>query len=290
MNNNIFFFDIDGTILGASRQIRPANLDAILNLQKTGNLIFICSGRPPVSIDNSLKEAGFDGIIASAGSFIYVGKEKIFEKSIDRSLLEQTLRLFAESEIYPTLETENAVYQHPEASAMFIQMGRDQLTDNLEMLRRFEDLRKAFVTVPLKEFDIEKTPVPKLSFMARDKEKFKRCLPFLKEHYNVVMFDHFKSAFIHGELIQKSCTKGDAVRFLSEYYDIPLSDTWGFGDSMNDYEMIQACGHSYASVEAPDNLKAIADGEFLPPDEDGMALLLTTEVPGFSPACDSGAH
>ncbi len=278
MNRNLFFFDVDGTILGNSRKVRPANLNAILALKEQGHLIFICSGRAPVSIDRSLKEAGFDGMIASAGSFIFVGKEKIFEKDIDRTLLEQTLQLFADHDIYPALETEKAVYQHPEASAMFIQMGKDKLKGNLEMLRRFEDLRRAFVTVPLGKFDMNTTPVPKISFMARGRQQFEECLPFLKEHYHIVLFDWFKSGtksdFLQGELIQKSCTKGDAVRFLCDYYDIPLSDTWGFGDSMNDYQMIKVCGHSYVSVESPNELKAIADGEFLPPDEDGMAGLL----------------
>ncbi len=278
MSRSLFFFDIDGTILGNSRHVRPANLNAILTLKKQGHLIFICSGRAPVNIDLSLKEAGFDGIIASAGSFIYVGKEKVFEKSIDRALLVKTLRLFEENEIYPTLETEKTVYQHPEASTMFIRMGQEQLKSNLELLRRFEDLHKAFVTVPLQEFDIDTTPVPKISFMAQDQEKFKRCLSFLEKHYRIVMFDWFKtgakSDYLQGELIQKSCTKGDAVRFLSEYYGISIADTWGFGDSMNDFEMIQACGHSYVSTESPDELKAEAEGFFLPPDEDGMAQLL----------------
>ncbi|MCD8325397.1 MAG: HAD family hydrolase [Lachnospiraceae bacterium] len=275
MNRKLFFFDIDGTIVGDSRKLRQANQDAILQLKEHGHLIFICTGRAPVSIDHYLWETGFTGVIASAGSFIYVGKEKIYENCIDKELLLETLRLFEENEIYPTLETEKAVYQHTKSSSMFLQMSLSHLKNNLEMLRRFEDLRKAFVTVPLDQFDIDTTPVPKLSYMARDPKKFEKCRPFLEEHYHIVTFDRFNSKFAHGELIQKSCTKGDAVRFLCDYYDVPLKDSYGFGDSMNDYEMLAVCGHSYACTESPDALKAIADGEFLPPDSDGMAQLLS---------------
>ncbi|MCD7807480.1 MAG: HAD family hydrolase [Lachnospiraceae bacterium] len=274
MNRKIFFFDIDGTIIGDSRKLRQANQDAILQLKEKGHLIFICTGRAPVSIDNVLWEAGFTGIIASAGSFIYIGKEKIYENYIEKELLRQTLQMFEENDIYPTLETEKAMYQHTQSAAMFLQTGLSHLKDNLEMLRRFEDLRKTFVTVPLDQFDIDTTPVPKLSYMARDPEKFEKCRPFLEEHYHIVTFDRFKSKYAHGELIQKNCTKGDAVRFLCDYYDIPISESYGFGDSMNDYEMLLTCGNSYACTESPDTLKAAADGEFLPPDLDGIALLL----------------
>ncbi|MCD7737623.1 MAG: HAD family hydrolase [Lachnospiraceae bacterium] len=274
MNRKIFFFDIDGTIVGDSRKLRQANLDAILRLKEQGHLIFICTGRAPVSIDKYLWESGFTGVIASAGSFIYVGKEKIYENCIDKELLKQTLQLFEENDVYPTLETENAVYQHTKSAAMFLQMELSNLKNNLEMLRRFEDLRKTFVTVPLDQFDIDTVPVPKLSYMAQDTGKFENCLPFLEEHYHIVTFDRFRSKFAHGELIQKSCTKGHAVKFLCDYYGIPLADSYGFGDSMNDYEMLEVCGHSYACSESPDSLKAVADGEFLPPDSDGMAKLL----------------
>ena len=46
------------------------------------------------------------------------------------------------------------------------------------------------------------------------------------------------------ELINRKFNKGTAVRKVCEYLQIPVSDSVGFGDSMNDKEMLETAGLS----------------------------------------------
>ena len=77
-----------------------------------------------------------------------------------------------------------------------------------------------------------------------------------------------------GEIILKNHTKGDGVKFLAKHLNIDIADTIAFGDSMNDYQMLEVAGESYVSVLSADNLKAISDGTFEDPDDNGMAKKL----------------
>jgi Cof subfamily protein (haloacid dehalogenase superfamily) len=53
--------------------------------------------------------------------------------------------------------------------------------------------------------------------------------------------------------------KWNAVKFLSEYYAIPVSMIAAFGDDFNDIEMLRNCGVGVAVANALDEAKAAAD-------------------------------
>ena len=85
-----------------------------------------------------------------------------------------------------------------------------------------------------------------------------------------MIFSDPKESYINGEIILKHCTKGDGVKFVTEYYGIPIDDSIGYGDSMNDYEMLQVAGYSVVSEKSSDMLKELADDLFEEPDHDGI--------------------
>lgn len=44
---------------------------------------------------------------------------------------------------------------------------------------------------------------------------------------------------MNGEIILKNCTKADGILKVVNYYGGKMEDTVGFGDSMNDYQMLE---------------------------------------------------
>ena len=58
---------------------------------------------------------------------------------------------------------------------------------------------------------------------------------------------------------------------ICEHLGVPVSDTVGFGDSMNDLEMIQTVGTSVCMANGSDALKKISDIVCPSVEEDGMA-------------------
>ena len=60
------------------------------------------------------------------------------------------------------------------------------------------------------------------------------------------------------ELLPPECGKGEAVSWLSNHLGIPVENTMGFGDSMNDESMIRLAAHSVAMKNGLDEIKRIA--------------------------------
>lgn len=270
MNRKIVFFDIDGTLVGASRKVTEKNQEAVKKIRENGHLAILCTGRAPVSIDQSILNIGFDGIVASAGGLIKINNEYVFENFINQYLLSEVMLLFTNHQVLFSLETKEAIYQSPGIMNFFETLNKIRFKDNLELTRAFEDRAKNDHRKALKEFDINQTPVMKICFIAPKKEDFEKCRSFLNEFFNIVTFSDDKEKYVNGEIILKHCTKGDGVEFVSNYYNIPIEDTFGYGDSMNDYEMLQVTGVSVVSELSADNLKALADGIFEEPDHDGI--------------------
>lgn len=76
------------------------------------------------------------------------------------------------------------------------------------------------------------------------------------------------------ELLHREGTKGHALRFLADYYDIPLEETIAIGDAWNDKEMIEVAGLGVAMANAVPGLKDLADYVTLSNNEDGVKHVL----------------
>ncbi len=270
MNQKLIFFDIDGTLMGASRKVTEKNVEAIHELRKNGHKVFLCTGRSPASIDQSLIDIGFDGVVASAGSLVLINNEYVFENFINQYLLSEVMLLFTNHQVLFSLETKNAVYQAPGIKNFFDTINKERFKDNLELARTYEDREKNFKRKTLQEFDLYSTPVMKLCFISPVKENFYQCVDFLKEFFNIVIFSKPDEKYVNGEIIVKHCTKGDAVKFVTKYFNADINDTIAYGDSMNDYEMLQVAHLSVVSQKSSDELKEMADDQFEDPDNDGI--------------------
>lgn len=76
------------------------------------------------------------------------------------------------------------------------------------------------------------------------------------------------------ELNWKNASKGNALRFLAAYLDIPIEDTIAFGDSSNDLAMLSAAGTSVAMGNAAPEVQAVCDYVTRSNEDDGVAAFL----------------
>ena len=70
--------------------------------------------------------------------------------------------------------------------------------------------------------------------------------------------------------------KGTAIRFLQEYLGITPEETCTFGDNLNDIEMLQSAGTSFAVSNAREEVIAAAGGTCAPYWENGVLQVLKT--------------
>jgi len=73
-------------------------------------------------------------------------------------------------------------------------------------------------------------------------------------------------------VVEKGNSKADGLRRLAVYFGEKedLSDTVAFGDSMNDYEVVQEAGIGIAMGNAVEELKMVADYVTDDIDRDGV--------------------
>ena len=264
------FFDVDGTLAGASRRITEKTRWAVRNARQKGHKVFVCTGRVPASIVGDVTELEVDGIVSGAGSFVEIGGEYIFEHCIEPELVRQVMELFEKNGLLFTLETRDVIYQTPGAREFFEERTIERIRNNPELMRYHEQVTRGQNLKPLTEFDVCATPVAKMCYIAREKEQIEACLPFLEQYFNVIVFSKSDDPFVNGEIILRDCTKGDGLRRVVDYFQGTMEDTVGFGDSMNDYQMLEAAGLGVAYEEAPEQVKALAQYYFEEPDRDGI--------------------
>lgn len=269
------FFDVDGTLFGKSRYVTERTIEEMQKIKKKGHKIFICTGRAPVSIvGGNLERVPADGFIASAGGFVSVNGKYIFKNYMDTTVLQEVMTLFMNHKVRFALETENAIYQTPGINEYFDARHQKEFGDNPEMKRYFEVRRQKENRLPMSAFNVSETGVTKIAFVATDRYLFLDIVKYLVDHFNVVTFSKKGSEIIDGEIILKDCTKADGIKRVLDEIGGSVEDTIAFGDSMNDYQMIDLCHIGIVSKKASDKLKKLAQYQFDDPDQDGIAKAL----------------
>ncbi len=265
------FFDIDGTLSGKSRVITEKTKQAIQTARKNGHKAFLCTGRAPTSIMDDILNIGFDGVVCSAGGFVIVDGEFIFENIINQYLLSEVMTLFINNHILFSLETKNAIYETAGVTKFF---DNRHATENLELQRFFKLRRQGEHRLPINDFNILNTGVTKVCFIAPHKEDFFNCVKFLEDYFNIVCFSKEEDEYVNGEIIIKNCTKADGILRVVNHFNGKMQDTIAFGDSMNDYEMIKEAEIGVVYKDACEALKKEASYFFDDPDNEGIYKIM----------------
>lgn len=258
MESKIIFLDLDGTLVHPHQGISEKNRFAVIQAMKNGHLVYICTGRNLCGIDNELLELGFDGIISSAGGYIQI-KDEVIEKSyIPSYKVQEIIDIFSRNNIFYTLESTECTYANEDMIKMFA-LGKDVEQMNSEMQRMCKEVVESFNIKPLEEYYKNPLGVHKVSFIATKAKQLEEPKDILGNDFQFVIHDIFSTETLNGEIIINHTNKATAIEKVLHRLQRNKKDTIAFGDSMNDYEMIQAVHHGVAMKNAPDTLKEVAN-------------------------------
>lgn len=269
MGRKAIFLDVDGTLTLPNGQVSPKVEEAISKVRKNGHYVFLCTGRNKAGV-RALMPIGFDGIICSAGGYIEMNGDKVYESSLSQEDLQLARDVFDQHHIMYNLEATHMTFQDEEMNKEFI---KHHLTDeklNSEMIRLLNEQKDRFNIHSLEEYENNPQPIQKLCFMCDDIQKLEKPKEILSEKFNFIIHEIFFQDVINGEIIIKGTNKGNAVQFVTEKLGLSLEDTIGFGDSMNDYEMIDFVDHGVVMANGNAKLKEIASSICKSVDEDGV--------------------
>ena len=258
MEQRLIFLDIDGTLLIPGQGIRPCVCEGLMKARANGHRIFICTGRALHELPKELEAVKPDGVIASAGSDIWLHGENVYRTWIEPSKLCQIMQLLEELDAIYLLEGFDQIYVSENGSGMFL--DDEPIPDNNPELISWKAFLSRLENVKhIRCWHLKKQHIPKITSMLWGSEKVELLRKTLQQQFDVAAFPQEAADFFHGEVIPKAANKGTAIHKTAEILGVDFQKTVAFGDSMNDYQMIEQAAVGIVMENGDEKLKAIAD-------------------------------
>ena len=253
------FFDIDGTLIDCinghidlSHQVKQA----IRRLQQEGHYAFIATGRPYAFLSEAILSFGFDGYILTNGAQVMIGNETIYKEALDPTFVKAATVEFEQRQIQYMLQSDRYSYMKDEYKEYY------QFFDNIGVSRNYL----------VSDYQLEDVQTQKIELLCPNDEAMDYCLSLVEQNpeYDYV---HSISERMF-ELYSKKNTKATGILTALKHLDIPVEQSYAFGDGKNDIDMFQIADKSYAVANAHNDLKQYATEVILSNDEDGVARWL----------------
>ena len=269
---DLIAFDLDGTTLNSSRRISKRNYTALCKAHEAGVKLIPCTGRSmyelPQQLNSLIDEFGFSVfpcIICDNGAQVYdlSRKELLFSKNIPKTT---AIKIIAEG--------------RKQIAITYGSFGIHGATDNKGIVwgsteaKRYIDEYQEKWGLPvadLEELIDWNDGIVKISMNFLYDEDCRNCI---KDFSLWEMLSLSSAAECNIEFTDAGICKGEALKFVSKYLDIPIEKTMAIGDNQNDMEMIQAAGFGVAMGNAIPALKEKAGWVTAANDDDGLALAI----------------
>lgn len=255
MGRKIIFLDIDGTLTEAGSNVPPRSaITAIRESRKKGNYVFLCTGRN-YDMLSPLLPFDFDGVVASCGGYIQFKNQVIYDCPMTGEQKKKAMEVLKKNGVFRTVECIDGSYTDEGFKEFLEKHGNEG--SNSELLRWRRQIEHSLNIRPMAEYQGQ--PVYKIVIMAESARQLEEPKQVLGKEFNLCVQEPDRFGFINGEVINKKFDKGKGVRRVCDFLGIPLADTVGFGDSMNDKEMMETVGLSICMANGSSELKALAD-------------------------------
>ena len=266
MNKKLIFLDIDGTLTVPGSNVPPDSALEVIRLARAaGHKVFLCSGRNYDMLSPLLKYDCFDGAVASSGGYVFYGDEVLYDCPMTEEQKDTAMRLFKENGVFRTVEARDGSFCD-EGLSDFL---NESSGGNSELVRWRKALESDLGIRPMAEYDGR--PIYKVVFMCKEASQLAPAIEALEKDFFFLVQDMAAANCLNGELVNRKFDKGLGIRRVCEALGYDIADTVGFGDSMNDLEMIETVGTSVCMANGSPNLKKKSQIVCPAVEEDGMA-------------------
>lgn len=245
-DNLMLCTDIDATLTNDKNEVSAENLEAIRYFTQNGGTFTVATGRIPLTIPKSLNEYINVPVICQNGSAIFDihKKQYVSYKEIDSRAIEIAKEIqnkfdFVGIEVFRLfdiafIKENNATKRHETlekvSCATHLNCGVDEVQGHI--------IKVLFAQEEAQTDVLDK---------AYENSEYQNEYKLLKSHK------------WYYEILRKDASKGDALKELCNITNFDLKNVIAAGDNDNDIEMIKASGVGYATLNAAESLKKVAD-------------------------------
>ena len=256
--SKLFFFDIDGTLIDCTKglyHIPETTKNALNELKRTNNDVFLATGRSKCFILDSVMEYPFNGYVTCNGAYVEYKGETVYKKVISPEAIITTIKLCKERNLLFYFEGNDYIYVLDKNNTKHIQF-RDE----------WGMKEKTIVD----EFDPYQIETYIGMIVVNSKEDLQPVINTLSPYFNVQK--HQKG--LSFDLTGKDESKAKGIQKLIEHLGKDIQDTVAFGDGRNDIEMLSHVGLGIAMGNGAIETREVADYITDDVDKDGIMKAL----------------
>ncbi len=233
--------DLDGTLLTDDKKLPPDMFDIIKNLNKKDIQFVPASGRQICSLERFFAPFSENmALIAENGGFMTYRGEEIFSSVMKPQFVREILEDVLSMGKYKVLlcGKYNSFTDDPTTVE---KMKSSWFKYNSEYVDDILDVKEDIIKISV---------VDDYNIMQRYYDKL---APKYKDRFGITI-----SGFNCMDFMNKGVSKGYALRLLKKRLGISSEETVSFGDNLNDVEMFEEAGFSYAMQKSSNAVKSRA--------------------------------
>ncbi|WP_079709245.1 HAD family hydrolase [Paraliobacillus ryukyuensis] len=249
-NYKALFLDIDGTILLPSHTIQPSTIEAVKQVKTKGIEVFLATGRPLHEIDWIAKVLDVHSYIGYNGAYASIKNDVIVNKAIPKQVVDHYYH------VSKKLGHEMVLYTADKN--LFTSLQAKMVQDFIG----YFDLKKNDLFEPNRT-----QAILGITIMGATREDLKLYETKEPIYFSQVNVEGLTDNY---DVIRKNVNKGSAIQQVLESLSIPTESAIAFGDGMNDKQMLQVVGESFAMGNAHPELFDFAKHRTTSVVEDGI--------------------
>lgn len=257
--------DIDGTIFKKDYTITNTLKKSLQNLVKKGIKVILCTGRMYAATKSIAEEIGLNTpVVCYQGGLI-----KNFHKDTT-TIYERTMQSDLALEIVKELKKRDIFFNIYINDNLIVEKDCDYI-------REYVKARNLSYNVIENCEKLNYTGVNKILAIDNDTNLISNLQKEMSEKYKDNLYI-VKSTPRFCEFSNINATKGNAVRYLAEMWNINQSEIMACGDNDNDIEMLLAAGIKVSMGNGTEGLKKIADYITDTVDNDGVVKAINKYI------------
>lgn len=230
------FFDIDGTLFNENKMIPESTAQAIYSLKEKGVQVALATGRAPFMFQEIIKDYEIDTYVSFNGSFVVHNNEVVYKNPLPLQQL-QILEENAKTLSHPMVFLDHDFHYTNEEEHPFIKESISSLKiDYPSYDPTFYHNQEVYQALIFCE--------------SKDEKVYKQ-----KHDY----FDYVRWHRYSIDVLPQGGSKARGMEALLQKLQIPIENTYAFGDGLNDVEMLQFVGTGVAMGNGCEEAKAAAD-------------------------------
>lgn len=248
-STKILFTDLDGTLLDDQKNISRHSLDTIKRMTDAGHKLVLCSGRPINSVLAVSEQFGFTGpgfyVVSYNGGLIYDCYEK-------KTILHSPLSFDCVKYLFDQAEQEG-LHVHTYSDTHII-----SLHDTPELAHYCEHIKMPTLVTDDILGILDEEPMKLIVMDLNGRSRLEAFRAKLSSWAEGKVSSTFSSPVLleYGSPVS---SKGNAVKYLCEYLNIPIENSVAAGDEENDTTMLEVAGVGAAMANGIDITKNAAD-------------------------------